>query len=298
VISQVRVRAHAKINWGLELLGRRPDGYHEIRTVMQTVSLHDDLMVGLSPDGVQLRVSGDFDAPRGPENICWRAAEAFRETFGRPGGACIELCKHVPAGGGLGGGSSDCVAVLAALARLTGLDGDERLREIAAQLGSDTVAFLTGGATMCSGRGEIVEPLVAGRTYDLVIARPDEGVSTPEAYQGIGHEDFSDGSGMDAVARALSSGAPPERLSELCLNAFTRSVVARMPQIGALVDWMIDLGAVGAHMTGSGSAVFGLATDAAAADGLAASLRDMGYWSVAARTVDAGYTLGENLNHE
>jgi 4-diphosphocytidyl-2-C-methyl-D-erythritol kinase len=308
----VTFNAYAKINWGLELLRKREDGYHEIRTVTHTVSLCDEVTLSIGDDpgavldgahprdsggdlgagGISITVTGDWPAPESPENLCWRAFEAFREAFGVPEAGHIHLHKRVPSATGLGGGSSDCIATLMALAELTGVSDRERLRAIAASLGSDTVLFMDGGAALCSGRGEAVEPFASGRTYDLVIARPECDVSTREAYGLITPADLSDGSAMDALVAALRRGDPPSELGGLLRNAFRRPVAARWPEIAQVRETMRDAGALAAEMTGSGSGLFGIAADAHAAAEIAHRLGDLpGYWAVAVQTTGRGYEL-------
>ena len=301
-LQTVRLRAYAKINWALELLGKRSDGYHEIRTVTQTVSLWDELEVRASPHGtppvLALCVSGTFWAPADKTNLCWRAAEAFMATFGQPAAVDIRLTKHVPAGTGRGGGSSDCVATLAALSRLTGLGTADDLRHLAAALGSDTVLFLTGAAALCSGRGEIVTPLAGTRTHHLVIARPDVHVPTREAYSGLTPSDFSDGSQVARLARALQGGAAAADLGALLVNSFRPRVAELHPQIAALIQDMLGLGALASEMTGSGSGVFGLVGGEEEARRLAQALSDRGYWVVAAHTLERGYEFLEVLGFD
>ena len=290
---RVLALAHAKINWGLEVLARRPDGFHEVRTLVHTISLHDRLEVADGAAGIALAVTGPWPVPGGRANICVRAAEAFRETFGVPAGVSIVLDKQVPPGSGLGGGSSDAVAVLLALCRLTGIRAQEAVQRIAADLGSDTVLFLFGGAALCAGRGEIVTPVDCPRQHDLVIARPACGVPTREAYALLGPDDFSAGRRVETLAAALAAGAAPDELAPHLHNAFRRKVVECYPQIGRLREEMLRAGATGAEMTGSGSAVFGLARDAQHARDIAGRLADLGYWAHAAHSLDHGCLLEE-----
>lgn len=285
--------AHAKVNWGLEVLARRPDGFHEIRTLAHTISLHDRLEVAVVEAGIRLAVRGPWPVPGGRDNICVRAAEAFCEAFGAPDGASIVLDKRIPPGSGLGGGSSDAVAVLLALCRLTGIRTQEALEGIAAGLGSDTVLFLFGGATLCEGRGEIVTRVDCPRQHDLVIARPACSVATREAYALLGPEDFSGGRRVEALAGALVAGAEVAELARHLHNAFRGKVVAHHPQIGRLREEVLRAGARGSEMTGSGSAVFGIADGAYHAREMAGRLAALGYWARAARTVDYGCLLEE-----
>lgn len=292
-MNRVTVRAFAKINWGLEILGKRPDGFHELVTLTQTVSLHDRLVVSAEGSGVRLESVGEWPAPQGPGNICWRAAEMFQQRLGGPAGVRMHLEKQIPAGSGLGGGSSDAVAVLAALHRISGLGSPGELEQMAAELGSDTVLFLYGGLALCSGRGERVEKRRMAREYALVIARPEQAVSTREAYAGLTAGDFSEGNALEDLLAGLEAGGEPEALAPLLSNGFSRSVGESCRGIPKLKRCIEDLGACGALMTGSGSAVFGLARDQAHAGNLAESLRRMGYWAAAARTVQAGYEFTE-----
>lgn len=287
--------AYAKINWCLELLRKRGDGYHEILTVTHTVSLHDDLVVrlGAPGEGEPMRVTGEWPAPEDESNLCRRAAEAFSQAFGAPQEVGLELHKRIPPGAGLGGGSSDGVATLVALQRLSGLGTTAQLAPLAARLGSDTSLFLTGGAALCSGRGEIVQPLRCPACYDLVIAKPPGEVSTREAYGTIGPEDLSDGTATEGLAGRLRDGAPPWDLRGRLCNAFRRKVQAARPQIAELVARLLRGGAVDAQMTGSGSAVFGLLPDPASAAALAGQVAAEGTWAVAARTVDCGQRFAE-----
>lgn len=284
---QIDLLAHAKINWGLEVLARRPDGFHQIRTLTQTVSLADTVTVELLDAGIEALSSGEWEAPQGPDNICWRAAALFMERFARPAGVRVSVRKRIPAGAGLGGGSADAVATLLGLAALCDVPS-ERLVRPAAELGSDTVLFLTGGSADCQGRGEIVTPLPVTRTYHLVIARPDCAVATPEAYRWLDPAAFTDGATMGLLAQALIAGAEPRDLGPLMANAFTAPVVGHRWEIGALLQALEEEGALVARLTGSGSACIGLAAGADHALELALGLSARGYWAVAAQTTRRG----------
>ncbi|MHC4224837.1 MAG: 4-(cytidine 5'-diphospho)-2-C-methyl-D-erythritol kinase, partial [Planctomycetota bacterium] len=176
--SALELEAPAKLNLCLEVLGRRPDGYHEIDSVFAAIDLCDTVRLERS-DAIRLTVHGEA-APEDDTNLAWRAAEALGV------GASISLEKRIPAGAGLGGGSSDAAAVLLGLDRLYGLGtGRERLLEIALGLGADVPFFLTGGTARCRGVGERVEPLppAPGRRYLLVI--PALVTSTQDVYSGL-----------------------------------------------------------------------------------------------------------------
>jgi 4-diphosphocytidyl-2-C-methyl-D-erythritol kinase len=172
---KLRLVAPAKVNWTLEVLGRRDDGYHEVRSLLQTLTLHDSIV--LSPaDYLEVRRSGGAAHPLAPmeEDLAQRAAEALRHEAGDPElAALIELEKVIPAAAGLGGGSSDAAAVLRGLNRLWGLDFDaERLRRIGAKLGSDVPFFLGTPAALVEGRGERVRPVPSRPDCTIVAATP------------------------------------------------------------------------------------------------------------------------------
>ena len=173
-MRSVRVRAPAKINWTLEVLGKRPDGYHEIRSVMQTIDICDTVM--LEPaDELLLRVHGDRSLRQRPpeRNLAFLAAQELRRQTGVTAGARIVLGKEIPLAAGLGGGSSDAAAVLRGLRALWELDcSDEQLASIAAELGSDVSFFVFGGAAIASGRGGRIERLPEVPSRSLAIAWP------------------------------------------------------------------------------------------------------------------------------
>ena len=183
----VRLPAFAKINLCLHVVGKRPDGYHELRTIFQAISLHDTLELSLTPDstnnGFALE-SNDPNLPLGPENLVYRAVEAIRRELGFRGDVHARLEKKIPVARGLGGGSSDAAAALIGMLRLTGTKLPlERLMEIAAGLGADVPFFLFGGRALAVNRGDEIYPLPnAPKQTILVVSPHDIGVSTKDAY--------------------------------------------------------------------------------------------------------------------
>lgn len=183
----MEVKAHAKINWDLHVLGKRPDGYHELDSVMVTVSLHDVLTI--EPASELTLTCSDPSLPTDERNLVIKAARLLKEEHGCPGGARIHLQKSIPAGGGMGGGSSDCAATLLALNQLWQLNLNiAELHRLGAQLGSDVAFFLYGGWCRCRGRGEIVERLPGSERWPavpLLLILPDLHVSTAEVYNKV-----------------------------------------------------------------------------------------------------------------
>lgn len=271
----VTVRACAKINLGLEVLGRRPDGYHDLVTVFQTVDLADELTVTPEGHGLRLIVEG-FEVPDDGENLCLRAAGRYFEAAGVEPAATIALVKRIPVGAGLGGGSSDAAATLCALQRIVGADVD--LHGLAAEIGSDVAFFLRGGTALGEGRGERLRGSALSASGHVVIAKPELSISTAQAYGLLGPESYSDGAATRRLFARLQDGAGLLECADLLVNVFAPVVEARHPEVGALREAMLEAGAAVAMLSGSGSAVFGLFAGAVETEQCARGLRDKGYW--------------------
>lgn len=272
---RAEVFAHAKINLVLELVGRRDDGYTDIATVFQAVDLADRLEIEYDParSGIALTTTGIAPCPPA-ENLAFRAARAFADRFELPGGIAIVLHKEIPAGAGLGGGSSDAAATLAALSSLTGLGTARDLAALGAALGADVPYFLTGGCALGTGRGDELEPLPDLPQWACVLARAGRPLATAEVYRiaRAGLTGRRDPPNISRFLRHLREmpPEPPPIWNDLLPAA--ASLEPRIPQlIGALA------GAGGrSGMTGSGSTVFGLFADETAAAAAAAALRSTG----------------------
>lgn len=176
--------APAKINLYLHILGKRPDGFHELETLMAPISFGDDLEIDRAPNGIHLSCTNQ-NLPLNEDNLAYRAASIFLKEFKIDSGVTIALEKRIPIGAGLGGGSSNAAAVLLALRKLFAVDAsDEKLASLAAQLGSDIPFFIyENKAAVCKGRGEIIEPLALKGHYQGLLVHPGFGVSTPWAYK-------------------------------------------------------------------------------------------------------------------
>jgi 4-diphosphocytidyl-2-C-methyl-D-erythritol kinase len=267
----VQVRAPAKINLFLEVLGRRPDGYHDLATLMVTVGLYDTLSVRESPDGA---VHLECDHPglsTGPDNLVVRAAELIRSRFGVRQGVGLRLSKRIPLAAGLAGGSADAAATLAALDRLWRLGLTARqLGELGAELGSDVPFFFFGPAAWCTGRGEVVEPLPVGRPLDVVLVNPGVGLSTASVFKALAlPEGPVDGS---AAREALAKG-DTTALGRALFNRLEGPAVGLCPEVGRLLAALAARRPAGARMSGSGSTVFALADGPAEAMRISRSLR-------------------------
>jgi 4-diphosphocytidyl-2-C-methyl-D-erythritol kinase len=251
------VRAHAKVNLDLRIFGTRPDGYHELRTVFQSIELHDTLICVGRPGPFALK-SRSMAIPLDHTNLVWKAAAALWKALGRggdPTDASVTLEKVIPTEAGLGGGSADAAAALLAFARLWGGVPITLLREVAAGIGADVSFFLSGGTALGLGRGEEIYPLVDLPPHWVVIVRPAFGVSTAEAY-GWYDEDRTTGVKEPRDFQVLP--VPwPSRAAQM-INDLEPPVVRRHPEILEIKAQLKEGGAVAAAMSGSGSAVFGL----------------------------------------
>lgn len=265
-MKTLRIKAAAKLNFSLDILGIRPDGYHEMDMVMQTIDLFDD--VELSKAGT-ISVFSD-GSPDGPENLAWKAAEAFFRAAKRSGGARIRLTKQIPAQAGMAGGSADAAAVLIGLnalydARLS----PEALRDAGLSVGADVPYCLIGGTARVRGIGEIVEPMPPFLSGYLVVAKPAIGISTAEAFRRFDRAENLRHPDIAALLSVMEKG----QLDALSL--FMENVLEQSEQnetVETLRQELLKNGALAACMTGSGSAVFGLFSEKEAASRCAVAL--------------------------
>jgi 4-diphosphocytidyl-2-C-methyl-D-erythritol kinase len=259
---RARLRAFAKLNLALEVLHKRRDGYHDLRTIFQTISLSDSLEVEYTPSG-KGRIELDSE-PDIPNNLVTRAAEAIVEASGVCGLVRLRLRKRIPMGGGLGGGSTDAAAVLLGLPALTGRPlSISKLTEIASGLGSDVPFFLTGGTAIGFGRGTEVYPLPDAPARHVLVAAPNVHVSTAEAYSALGRALTSPEvspkiNTSQSLALAMGGGLPAREWAGFCSNDFESVVFRRHPQLGAIKNKLKTAGARPVLMTGSGAALFGV----------------------------------------
>lgn len=260
----LQIKAHAKINWALNIVGRRSDGYHLLDMVMQTIDLHDDMTFEDAPE-ITLSVDGEIPGDA-DKNLAVRAARALNARAGTSHGVHIALKKRIPARAGLGGGSADCAATLRALNALWGLHlSDAALMDIGATLGADVPFCLSGGLCRVRGIGERIDPAPAAPEIPLVLVTPGGGLSTAEVFALWDREGFPD---VKLDAPALIGAVSSRRFDDidrLCANALTAPALRLMPEIGGLIMDMRRLEARAAFMTGSGSTVVGAFDDQEAA---------------------------------
>ena len=261
-MNTITEKAYAKLNISLDVSKAREDGYHDMVMVMQTVSLCDELSITLDQTGI-VRAEADLRyIPRDDRNLAVKAAKLYFAKTGREGtGAVIRMRKRIPVGAGMAGGSSDAAAVIRALSRTFGqeLKKDEMMA-LAERTGSDVAFCVLGGTALAEGRGEILTPLRDMPDCTIVICKPDYSISTPELFRAIDREKLRVHPDTAGILEAIREG----NLAQICrrmYNVFEDVPDRRMKIIGGIKTRLINKGAEGAVMTGTGSAVFGIFTD-------------------------------------
>jgi 4-diphosphocytidyl-2-C-methyl-D-erythritol kinase len=263
-MKSVRVPAYAKVNLRLDVLGRRVDGYHELRTIFQAISLHDTLVLETKREaGIELRIAGNSQlaGEPGKDNLVYRALVQLSSAIGIRHGVSAVLTKRIPVGRGLGGGSSDAAAALIALLRLTRQRIEApRLLAIASGLGADVPFFLHGGRALGIGRGDEIYPLPdASRRHVLVVSPHEISVPTKDAYGWL----------SESLSEQLTNEDGPTKIVQFCAlcwspqggalsNDFEAAVFPRYPRLAAIKRELLEQGAAEASLAGSGSAVFGI----------------------------------------
>jgi 4-diphosphocytidyl-2-C-methyl-D-erythritol kinase len=257
--ERVLLRAFAKVNYALEVRGLRDDGYHEISSVLQSVSLADELEIERSQGGFEL-VFEPEGVEVGPveENTVYKAWALLWEASGHELPAKILLHKKIPAGAGLGGGSADAAAVLVGMNELFGLElGEEDLRGLGARIGADVPFCISGGTALGEGVGDVLTPLPAPPHHHLVLAKPDRGADTSGIYRAYNGSRAAGEACVGPVVAALRSGNLPGFAAAVG-NDLEPVTAALVPEVTAYKREMLRAGALGAAMTGTGTAVFAI----------------------------------------
>ncbi|MEN8615339.1 4-(cytidine 5'-diphospho)-2-C-methyl-D-erythritol kinase [Dehalogenimonas sp. THU2] len=279
-----KLTAPAKINLALEVLGKRPDGYHEIKSVVQAIDLADELEFELAGD---LDITADLPGWEAKKSLVSRAAQLLKPYCRGVCGASIRVKKRIPLISGLGGDSSDGAAALKGLNRLWGLGlGEGSLMEMSAALGSDVPFFFCGGTALIEGRGELVSPLGAlPQTWVVLLIPPvtAESGKTARLYGSLKPNDFSDGSRTEELAETLIAGRPAE--PSLLGNAFEQATGALWPKIEEYRWRFLMAGAPRVHLSGAGPALFSLHRDRAAAEKIYRKLKEDKLATYLARTI-------------
>lgn len=286
------VRARAKVNLGLEVLGRRADGYHELLTFLAAIDLADRVTLETiqpeAPGSSGIEVACDAPGvPRGRDNLAWRAAELIRREGQVRAGARIRIAKAIPVAAGLGGGSADAAAVLVGLSRLWGLSlAPARLLALATELGMDVPFFLGQSPALGADRGERLAAVPPHQSLAVVLVNPGFPLPTRDVYARLRPVDFTDGTRVRTLVAALGDGAAA--VASRVVNGLEPAALSLRPGLGDVKAALLDAGALGAVMSGSGPTVIGIAASRAAALRIRAALATGGGpgWSVwVARTV-------------
>lgn len=277
----MRLHALAKINLALDVLGKRPDGYHDVRMIMQTISMYDDLNLEIKKEpGIELRTNLAY-IPTDSRNLAWRAAELLMQEFGIRDGLKIDLEKYIPVTAGLAGGSSDAAAVLIGVNRLFGLGlSTEELMERGVILGADVPYCVMRGTALAEGIGEKLTRLPSVPGCHVVVGKPAVNVSTKTAYESLNTDSITARPDIDGMIECIQKGDLYGITSRM-KNVFEPGIARKYPVITEIAELLCRHGAMNAIMSGSGPTVFGIFEKKGEAEKAAAALRE----SRKARTV-------------
>ena len=272
-MRQIHLKARAKVNLGLDVVRRRPDGYHDLRMVMQTVNLCDNVRLSVTKSpGVRVKTNLRF-LPTDKSNHAYQAARMLIEEFGIEAGVFIELQKHIPVAAGLAGGSADAAAVLEGMNRLFDLGlSQEQLQERGVKIGADVPYCVMKGTALAEGIGDVLTRLSNIPDCSIVIAKPDVRVSTKYVYTHLTLDENTKHPQIDAQIEAIRQG-DLARMCGLCENVLEGVTIPAHPQIAAIKEEMLGAGALTAMMSGSGPSVFGIFADQEKAESMCQTLR-------------------------
>lgn len=273
-MTELFEKAYAKLNLTLDVLGLRPDGYHDLQMIMHSVSLCDDVTVRIAEEGPWHVAGSDPSMPTDEKNLAWKAVKAYFDGTTLNPGVEIFIEKRIPSGAGMAGGSSDAAAVLRALNRHFALHDEAELARRALLVGSDVPYCLVGTCMVAEGRGEILTEIFKLPDCFVVIAKPSLSISTPELFRAIDSHEIVRRPNLDAICAALAFGDLKETAKELC-NVFEPVAQQRHPEVAQILTVLRSY-ALGAIMTGTGSACFGLFSDRERAEEAVRALRALG----------------------
>ena len=268
----IKIEGNAKINLTLDILGKRPDGYHEVAMVMQSIGLHDTIEMEKSAAGIALTINVPW-LRADEKNLAWRAAALMQQEYGLSGGVNMRLTKRIPVAAGLAGGSADAAAVLRGMNRLYELGlSDAKLCELGARLGSDIPFCLLGGTMLSTGRGEVLTRLSNLPETWVVLAKPRISVSTAWAYQNYDEQGAEQHPDNARIQQEIARG-DRKAVAKLLCNVLESVTIKRYAVISRYKELMLEQGAMASMMSGSGPTVFGLVGSRAQANKIADHLR-------------------------
>ena len=274
-MDQLEIRAYAKINLSLDVLGRLENGYHQVKMIMQTVGICDVLT--FEKTGGEIEISSDSgELPNGPGNLIYKAIRLMQETYGIEGGARVFLEKHIPIAAGMAGGSTDAAAALKAVNLLYGLGlSEEELRKVGVKIGADVPYCIMGGTALSEGIGEVLTRLEPMPDCFLLVAKPPINVSTKEVYEALDSREITEHPDVDGMIRAIRE-KDLKGIADRLGNVLADVTQPKYPVIGELRELMMAQGALGSLMSGSGPTVFGIFSSEEAAQAGAEQIRKKG----------------------
>lgn len=275
-MNSIQLKAMGKINLGLDVVRRRPDGYHEVKMVMQTVNLYDKVGITVEAQpGIRITSNLSF-LPTNENNIVYKAAAMLMEEYAIEKGVAISLEKHIPVAAGMAGGSTDAAAALYGMNRLFSLGlGKKKLMELGLRLGADVPYCIMRGTALSEGIGEVLTPLPAMPDCWILIAKPPVSVSTKFVYENLHLEKLHSHPDIDGIVKAIKD----KDLAGMCQrleNVLETVTVEKHPQINAIKQFMAEHGAISALMSGSGPTVFGIFSDERETRSASEALRETG----------------------
>ena len=260
-MDRMELKALGKINLGLDVLGRRENGYHDVRMVMQTLYLHDNVtLIKKDEPGIEIE-SNLFFLPTDSGNIAWKAANLLMEEFHIPGGIKIILNKYIPVSAGMAGGSSNAAAVLFGMNKMYKLGlSQQELMDRGVKLGADVPYCIMRGTVLAEGIGEILTPLPPMPKCFILIAKPPISVSTKAVYEAIDSKEIEDHPDIDGILEGLKK-RDLDKIASSMGNVLEKVTIEMHPEIAQIKQCMLENGALGAMMSGSGPTVFGIYRD-------------------------------------
>ncbi len=264
-MEQLTLQAFAKVNLSLDVVRRRPDGYHDVKMIMQTIGLHDELVMKKVQSGIRVTVDmgeGFSEVLEGDENnLVYKAAKAVMDARQMTEGVQIHLKKNIPMAAGMAGGSTDAAAVFRGMNELFGLGMTiDEMKEMAVKIGADVPYCIEGGTQLSEGIGEILTPIEGIPHFYLLVAKPDISVSTKYVYENLRLQELERHPDVDGMAQAIQNGDLSGIVSRM-ENVLESVTVKKYPIIGEITDFMKQNGAENAMMSGSGPTVFGIYKD-------------------------------------
>ena len=259
-MTEYTLKAYAKINLGLDVTGKLPNGYHEVKMIMQSVGIYDELTLTKTDSGITI-ATDESELPTNEDNLIYRAAKLMFDTYSITGGVHIQLSKNIPIAAGMAGGSTDAAATMKGINRLYQLNiPTQELMRISVSIGADVPYCILGGTALAEGIGEILTPLAPAPSCHLLVAKPDINVSTKYVYDHLDASETLPQPDINGIVGAINMGSL-QGIIERLGNVLETATVEAYPIISDLKKQMLELGAAGSLMSGSGPTVFGIYTD-------------------------------------